>query len=88
MDSKDKSRYGSRLGSFRALMDDLFWDGGTEDELVRSLYHCRPPQSNATMTDCTQHIRKHRKYLIEKGILITEGSDGRIKAQKEFLVRN
>ena len=81
---KEKSRYGHRVGSSRQVMDDLLWEGTTQENVVKVMVKT----FGITESRAATSFRDHVKYLPnEKNIPITIPKDenGKYKATKAKL---
>jgi desulfoferrodoxin (superoxide reductase-like protein) len=75
----EKSRYGHKVGSMAAVLDDLMWKGSTMEEMVDTLVKdFGKPEEQATAK-----IRAHYASLTKKRDVPVDRKDGVYKAQIE-----
>ena len=78
-----KSRYGHKVGTQGQIMDDLFWEGSAEDQIVKALVDAKVAVDNDM---AKKALKRHMAWLkAKKGVPVTKGEGGLYKTDIESI---
>jgi hypothetical protein len=78
-----KSRYGHKVGTQGQIMDDLFWEGSTEDQIVEALVEAKVAIDDIM---AKKALKRHMAWLkAKKDVPVTKSVDGTYKTEIESI---